>query len=317
MAAVARRLGVAPATLRTWDRRYGLGPSAHTAGAHRRYSAADLTRLVVMRRLTLDGVAPSEAARIAVSTGVPDEEDAALAQVLPLVAASREPGGPARVEAGHGGGGRVIAMPDAIPAARGLARAALALDTHEATRIVREAIEEHGVVTAWEQLAAPVLVSVGDRWDASGRGVDGVEVETLLSESVLTALHSVVGSLRVPRCSRTVLLTCSESDEHSLPVHVLAAALAERGYVSRVLGHRVPREALSSVIRRSGPAVVLVYAQTTVGDPSQLAGLPQIRPAPRLLLGGPGWDDVDLPVGARHVNSLAEALHYVLEAIAD
>ena len=29
VAAVARRLGVAPATLRTWDRRYGLGPTEH------------------------------------------------------------------------------------------------------------------------------------------------------------------------------------------------------------------------------------------------------------------------------------------------
>lgn len=29
VAAVARRLGIAPATLRTWDRRYGLGPSDH------------------------------------------------------------------------------------------------------------------------------------------------------------------------------------------------------------------------------------------------------------------------------------------------
>jgi DNA-binding transcriptional MerR regulator len=42
VAAVARRLGVAPATLRTWDRRYGLGPSQHSAGAHRRYSPADV-----------------------------------------------------------------------------------------------------------------------------------------------------------------------------------------------------------------------------------------------------------------------------------
>lgn len=313
MAAVARRLGVAPPTLRTWDRRYGLGPSAHTAGAHRRYSAADLSRLVVMRRLTLDGVAPSEAAQIAVSTRVPEDDDA-LAQVLPLVAASGGAARRDRGEAGHGAGGRVIAIPDAIPAARGLARAALALDTHEAIRIVREAIKEHGVVTAWERLAAPVLVSVGDRWQTTGRGV---EVEHLLSESVLTALHSVVGGLRVPRCSRTVLLSCSETDEHSLPVHALAAALAERGYASRVLGHRVPREALSSVIRRSGPAVVLVYAQTPVGDPGQLAGLPQIRPAPRLLLGGPGWDDVALPIGARRVRTLPEALHSVLEAIAD
>jgi hypothetical protein len=30
--AVARRLGVAPATLRTWARRYGVGPSGHTTG---------------------------------------------------------------------------------------------------------------------------------------------------------------------------------------------------------------------------------------------------------------------------------------------
>src|SRR4051794_36881558 len=64
VAAVARRLGVAPSTLRTWDRRYNLGPSAHTAGSHRRYSPQDLARLVVMRRLTLDGVPPADAARI-------------------------------------------------------------------------------------------------------------------------------------------------------------------------------------------------------------------------------------------------------------
>lgn len=65
VAAVAARLGVAPATLRTWDRRYGLGPSEHTAGAHRRYSAVDLGRLMTMRSLTLDGIPPSDAARIA------------------------------------------------------------------------------------------------------------------------------------------------------------------------------------------------------------------------------------------------------------
>ena len=37
VAAVARRMGVAPATLRTWDRRYGVGPGEHEAGTHRRY----------------------------------------------------------------------------------------------------------------------------------------------------------------------------------------------------------------------------------------------------------------------------------------
>src|SRR6478735_4700166 len=71
VAGVARRLGVAPATLRTWDRRYGLGPTEHAAGAHRRYTPADVSRLEVMRRLVLDGVAPADAARAALATPAP------------------------------------------------------------------------------------------------------------------------------------------------------------------------------------------------------------------------------------------------------
>ncbi|MET9157860.1 MerR family transcriptional regulator, partial [Streptomyces parvulus] len=42
---VARRLGVAPTTVRSWDRRYGLGPAAHTGGRHRRWTGGDLARL--------------------------------------------------------------------------------------------------------------------------------------------------------------------------------------------------------------------------------------------------------------------------------
>ena len=61
--AVARRLGVAVTTLRTWHQRYGLGPSEHVPGHHRRYTPADLARLEIMRRLTAQGVTPAEAAR--------------------------------------------------------------------------------------------------------------------------------------------------------------------------------------------------------------------------------------------------------------
>jgi MerR family transcriptional regulator, light-induced transcriptional regulator len=61
--AVARRLGVAVTTLRTWHQRYGLGPSQHISGRHRRYTAEDLARLEIMQRLAAEGVAPAEAAR--------------------------------------------------------------------------------------------------------------------------------------------------------------------------------------------------------------------------------------------------------------
>ena len=61
VAAVARRIGVAPATLRTWARRYGLGPSGHEAGEHRKYLPQDLAKLIMMRRLIVAGVSPAEA----------------------------------------------------------------------------------------------------------------------------------------------------------------------------------------------------------------------------------------------------------------
>src|ERR1700710_2653886 len=67
--AVAARLGVAVETLRTWDRRYGLGPGTRGPGGRRRYGEEDLARLLVMRRLVTSGMPTSEAARRAAGGG--------------------------------------------------------------------------------------------------------------------------------------------------------------------------------------------------------------------------------------------------------
>ena len=64
---VAERLGVPPATLRTWDRRYGIGPSQRTSGGHRRYSEEDIRRVGVMARFIGRGVPAQTAARVASS----------------------------------------------------------------------------------------------------------------------------------------------------------------------------------------------------------------------------------------------------------
>ncbi|WP_203669179.1 MerR family transcriptional regulator, partial [Cellulomonas pakistanensis] len=106
VAAVAARLGVAPATLRTWDRRYGLGASEHTAGAHRRYSTADLARLMTMRSLTLDGVPPADAARLA-------REGAPATLPEPVVAPDRERGPAPRDAAADAPSRHLAAVPDA------------------------------------------------------------------------------------------------------------------------------------------------------------------------------------------------------------
>jgi MerR family transcriptional regulator, light-induced transcriptional regulator len=289
VAAVARRLGVAPATLRTWARRYGLGPSAHTAGAHRRYSAEDLGRLVVMRRLTHEGVSPADAARMALSGAVADVSPARTGRVIDLVptnAGDRS----ADHELGRSGGGRVLPLPDATPAVRGLARAAMALDAGALTESFQRYMSRLGVVGVWERLMVPLLRGVGERWATTG---EGVEVEHLLSESILGVLHAHTARGREARRTAPVLLACLDNEQHGLPLHVVAAALAERGVDVRMLGTRTPMSALEAAVRRCGPAVVIVWATVPGLSVDALSRLRQIRPSPLLLAGGPGW-----PAGA-------------------
>jgi DNA-binding transcriptional MerR regulator len=52
---VARRTGVAVPTLRAWQQRYGVLRPIRTAGGHRRYSEADVRRVLAVRDLVADG----------------------------------------------------------------------------------------------------------------------------------------------------------------------------------------------------------------------------------------------------------------------
>ncbi len=70
--AVAERLGVSTSTLRSWERRYGLGPTHRTGGNHRRYGPVDLQRVQLMARLTAAGI-PAQAAAENVTTMAPEE----------------------------------------------------------------------------------------------------------------------------------------------------------------------------------------------------------------------------------------------------
>ena len=364
VAAVARRLGVAPSTLRTWDRRYGLGPSAHAAGTHRRYTPEDLHRLTIMRRMTLEGVPPAEAAQLATGGSAdqplasvtalrdapaavtwddpvpdraalgdearhgadlhgadPDEPDLDDADLdgwppSPGATSGRSPIPPAPRPAGgrsRSGGGRVVGLPDASPQVRGLARAAMALDTYEMSRLLRDSLREVGVCRTWDDLAVPVLVAVGERWARLGESVD---VEHALSETLVGVLHATAVRSNPVTTTRTVMLTCAEGDSHTLPLHVLAAALAERGVRTRMLGSGMPPQALLAAVRRTGPAVVFLQATLPVADHREvLEALPRQRPAPCVVVGGRGWQDAELPLTVRRVTSLAGAVDEILGAV--
>ncbi|MEV0425108.1 MerR family transcriptional regulator [Micromonospora sp. NPDC050495] len=286
---VARRLGVAVTTLRTWHQRYGLGPSEHVPGHHRRYTPVDLARLEVMRRLTAEGVAPAEAARWA--RQAPPGAPADLAALRPGV---------------RDGGGTTIPVGRAGPVARGLARAAMRLDSAAITGTLGRALATSGVVDTWDGLVRPVLAGIGERHAATA-GL--IEVEHLMSRCVSESLaaaaraHPVAGPARI-------LLSCADEEQHTLPLEALAAALAEVGVGYRMLGARVPVPALLEAVSRTGPAAVVLWSHTrTTADPHQLTALLAAPRRPLLVLAaGPGWRDDTLPGGVVRPVDLTEAI---------
>jgi DNA-binding transcriptional MerR regulator len=319
VSAVARRLGVAPATLRTWDRRYGLGPSGHEAGAHRRYSAQDMVRLEHMRRLVIAGVPPVDAARDALHTEVHeiDEESTGptMASVTELIrhpAASTQASLPEHV--GRAGGGSVIALPGASASSRGLARAALALDGPTCSAIIDASIEMQGVIATWNILLVPVLAGVGERWRSSGKGI---EIEHTLTGAVVSSLSEVMHRMKNPLNGRAVILAAADREQHSLPLWAVAAGLAERRISVRLLSEPMPAASLAQAVQRIGPAAVLVWSQTDLtGDATAVSTLPQFRPAPCVLVGGPGWFG-DLPRGVDRVSSLPDAVERIARAVGE
>jgi DNA-binding transcriptional MerR regulator len=72
---VATALGVSPVTLRTWDARYGLGPTQRPSGRHRRYSDHDVQRLRTLQHLITSGMPTREAAELCRSRHRPPADD--------------------------------------------------------------------------------------------------------------------------------------------------------------------------------------------------------------------------------------------------
>ncbi|MER7952479.1 MerR family transcriptional regulator [Streptomyces sp. NPDC096079] len=303
--AVARRLGVSPTTVRSWEQRYGIGPAVRASGRHRRWMPGDIALLEEMCRLTATGVPPAEAARVVLG---------------------QQPGDP------RGGG----APPGAGPAAddgpplgdvrrecRGLARAAVRLDAAAMEALLGQVIADHGVVAAWEEVMVPTLHAVGRTWESSDDRY--VEVEHLLSWHVSTALRRAAmagaGAVEGP----PVLLACVPAEAHTLPLEALAAVLAERGLPFRMFGGAVPAEALDAAVRRSGPAVVVLWSQARSTASHALArhvagtsfGLRGARTTPLVLLAGPGWAGPPPGDGLLRPGGLREALQVIAAVYED
>ncbi|MFD6347433.1 MerR family transcriptional regulator [Streptomyces roseolus] len=324
--AVARRLGVSPTTVRSWERRYGIGPAVRADGRHRRWSPADVAMLEEMCRLTASGVPPAEAARAARevrkaaevrSPAVPEGSAATAGPAAGEAVAepAAPPAEPLRGPARSARAGSGLPLGDVRQECRGLARAAVRLDGPLMEAMLRAALATYGLVATWEEIMTPTLHAVGRKWESSGDRY--VEVEHLLSWHISTALRrAAVTGPSVASPGPPTLLACVPSEQHTLPLEALAAGLAEQALPTSMFGAAVPAEALDAAVRRSGPAAVVLWSQARSTADHALArhiagttfGVRGARTAPVVLLAGPGWRGRALAPGTARPGGLREAI---------
>ena len=224
IAAVAQRTGIGADTLRKWERRYGVLRPSRTSGGQRRYDERDVARVEWLRDRLAEGFRIGEAAALL-------ETDHASAESSPA------------------------GLRDAIVAA------VAATDTRRLAALVEQSFTLHDVETAVEEIVAPALRLIGDRWED---GADCIAEEHLLSEVVLERLRTLLGDRR-PAVRGTAVLACAPGERHELGLLALAVLLQADGWLTVYLGSDTPIEAAVSTALRTDADLLCLSAGDSKG----------------------------------------------------
>lgn len=269
VAAVAELVGVAPSTLRTWARRYGLEPSGHRTGLHRRYSETDVARLQYMRVLTRSGISSREAAgRAVVATSdqlaalslVPTLEGVTTTMLRPLLPVDDE------TARGYGGVDPIDATPS--PAVQTLMIALGNGDGRGVTALLRTSLRDIGAARTWDER---VVSARGAMWVLPPGQRE--RAGALLNQAVLDA----VGDLRLRREKRNPLpIVVGELPGEADPVALtlLSAALVERSMMPTPLRGAGSVQAVVGAVGALRAGVLAIYVRDGV-QASQV--VPRVR----------------------------------------
>jgi MerR family transcriptional regulator, light-induced transcriptional regulator len=266
-------VGVPVATLRAWQRRYGVVNPGRSVSGYRLYGAEDIAVLRRMQALVASGWSPKEAAAAAVPADADRETEPTD---LPRDEPSRSR--PARRTR--------TALPDLVAAAAALDPAAITrlLDDHFATGSFEQ------VVDGW---LLPELERLGQAW---ADGTVSVAGEHLAATAVQRRLSAAFDAAALDSGGSPLLLTgLPPGCRHELGILAFATAARRQGLAVVYLGPDLPlRDWLTAADRQQPDAVVI--AVPTLSD---------VAPALEIVEGFAGRQEL-IGIGGRHQDAVLQ-----------
>jgi DNA-binding transcriptional MerR regulator len=249
---LSRRSGVSRELLRAWERRYGILRPTRSNGGFRLYSRDDERRIELMRAHIARGLAPAEAARLAVDGATEARRDAPASAIEPRAGELRE--------------------------------ALDALDESAAHAALDRLLAELTLETVLGRAVLPYLRELGDRWQRGEASVGQEHFASSVLRGRLLGLARGWDRGAGPRA----LLACAPGEQHDLGLIAFGLSLRDRGWRITFLGADTPLDTLAETAALLRPAAVVLVStmpEHLAGAGPALASLAEVTP---LFLAGAG-----------------------------
>ena len=305
---VAQRTQTPTATLRAWERRYGVPQPSRGGADYRLYSERDISEVLELKRLCEEGLSASEAAAVVLGARAVVSRELQGVEVQ----GAEGKGADGQGAEGQGAEGRGAEGLEEEPSPFCALRARLlesirAFDVRALERHVRRALLLGSAHEVFDEIFAPTLSAVGEEWHA---GSLSIAQEHLATELLGNATRDLLRAIQPPEGSPCALLACVQDEQHALPLYGSAFHFVGLGYRVVILGVNTPPEALTQPVLLLAPAVVGLsvtqareglgalmprYALACAGTPWVVGGAgaaavagPVAAAGGRVVLGGPG-----------------------------
>lgn len=262
---VVKETGLAPATLRAWERRYDLIKPMRSSGGHRLYSEDEINLLKWLVARQKDGLSISRAVELWRNQNIHAPSPKHISHVEQMVPSLSQ------------------GMLDQLR--QSWLEACLAFNETEAELATAKALAIATPEVVCTQVLQKGLAELGEGWYASNTSIQQEHFASTLVARHLNALFAVAP---MPTRPERLLATCPTGEDHDLALLMLAFLLRWRGWEVIYLGADVPLDRLDATLRATSPHMVLSVAQTLPGAASlnELAEFTNTRAIPLAYGGG-------------------------------
>lgn len=269
--AVEQSTGISSSTLRAWERRYHVCQPQRSDSGYRLYSDRDIAIIRWLKAQVDAGMSISQAVAwldsLTASAGalehvtLPANGEIVITPLSPVT--------------------HHMMRRDYAVLQKELINALLGFDEDAAEHILAEAFSLYPLELVGENLIAPVLIEIGERWH---RGEITVTREHYATSLLQQRLAAILRTAPHPNQKQLIWVTCAPGEDHEIGAILLTIYLRRAGYQIQYLGKNIKASDLVNDVSQYQPTMLLFSATTQASAANlqlltkELAKLTTVRP---------------------------------------